>query len=200
MNGVDLGLKLCLVCYQVCPELQRRCPRCGGRVHTRRSNSIARCWALTLAAGLLYIPANLFPMMTISWLGQGGQPDTIISGVVKLIQNDMVLIAVLVFIASIVIPLFKLLGMAVLLLSIQFGYEMGLTMRQKMQLYRVISWIGRWSMLDIFIISLLAGLIQFGQLGKVEPGAGAWAFAAVVILTMLASNSFDSRLLWDKPA
>lgn len=163
----------------------------------RRKNSIARAWALTLAAALLYIPANIFPMMTISWLGQGGVPDTIISGVVKLIENDMALIAVLVFVASIVIPLMKLMGMAVLLFSIQFGYEMGLGIRQKVQLYRVISWIGRWSMLDIFIISLLAGLIQFGQLGQVEPGAGAWAFAAVVILTMLASNCFDPRLLWD---
>ncbi|KEI73433.1 paraquat-inducible protein A [Endozoicomonas elysicola] len=197
MNGIDLGLKLCLVCYLACPESQKRCYRCGGRVRMRRQNSIARCWALTLAAALLYIPANTLPMMSISWLGQGGEPDTIMSGVIKLIENDMLMIAAVVFIASILIPLLKLLGMAVLLLSIQSGYEMGLGIRQKIRLYRVISWIGRWSMLDIFIISLLAGLIQFGQLGQVEPGAGAWAFAAVVTLTMLASNSFDPRLLWD---
>ncbi|WP_066014090.1 paraquat-inducible protein A [Endozoicomonas atrinae] len=197
MNGIDLGVKLCLVCYQICPQHQRRCQRCGGRVHLRRTNSIGRSWALTLAAGLLYIPANIYPMMSVSWLGQGGEPDTILSGVVKLVEHDMVFIAVLVFVASILIPLIKLMGMAVLLLSIQCGYEMGLGIRQKMRLYRLISWIGRWSMLDIFIISLLAGLIQFGQFGQVEPGAGAWAFAAVVILSMLASSSFDPRLLWD---
>ena len=196
MNGRDLQMKLCLACHRICEQTTARCPRCGARVSTRLNNSLSRSWALTITAVLLYIPANMLPMMTVSKLGSG-QPDTIMSGVISLANHGMVPIAILVFVASILIPLLKLLGMTWLLISVQWGKKHELTLQRKMQLYRLITWIGRWSMLDIFIISLLTGLVQFGQLGQVTAGVGAWAFSAVVVMTMLAAITFDPRLLWD---
>ncbi|MGB1270687.1 MAG: paraquat-inducible protein A [Endozoicomonas sp.] len=196
MNGAEAGLKLCLDCSHVCSQSTAHCPRCGAKVVIRRTNSIARSWALTLTAGILYVPANILPMMTVNQFGQGSA-DTILSGVMRLLDHGLLAIAALVFAASIVVPLLKLLGMMWLLLSVQRSGRTRLSLHRKMQLYRVIVWIGRWSMLDIFIISLLASLVQFGQISQVIPGAGAWAFASVVIMTMLAAISFDPRLLWD---
>lgn len=196
MNGRDLNKKLCLVCHKICDENIAHCPRCGARVSTRLNNSLSRSWALTITAALLYIPANMLPMMTVSKFGNR-QPDTIMSGVISLVNHGMVPIALLVFVASILIPLLKLLGMLWLLMSVHWAQKHELPLSRKMQLYRLIVWIGRWSMLDIFIISLLAGLVQFGQLGQVTAGVGAWAFSAVVVMTMLAAITFDPRLLWD---
>ncbi len=197
MNGADHGLKLCLDCHRVCIQNQSHCTGCGSRVETRRKNSLTRCWALTLTAGVLYIPANVLPMMTVSQLNQG-QPETILSGVIELVNHGMIPIAILVFTASILVPVFKLIGMTWLLLNVHWGYKnTGIPRRRIMQLYRFILWIGRWSMLDIFIISLLAGIVQFGKLGQVTAGAGAYAFAVVVVITMFAAISFDPRLLWD---
>ncbi|MET4696548.1 paraquat-inducible protein A [Endozoicomonas sp. NE40] len=193
INGSDVGLKLCLSCHKVCAEQTERCPRCGARVYQRRQNSIARCWALTLTAAMLYIPANLLPMMTVSKFEEG-QPQTIFSGVAELVNQGMIPIALLVFTASVVVPILKLLGMVWLLICVRFP---GAAMHRQQMLYRMIVWIGRWSMLDIFIISLLVGLVQFGQLGTVTAGTGAYAFASVVVTTMLAAMQFDPRLLWD---
>ena len=192
-SGQSLGMKLCLDCHKVCPVPMQNCPRCGARVRCRRKNSLARSWALTLTAALLYIPANFLPMMTVSQFEQG-QPQTIMSGVIELIHQGMIPIALLVFTASIVVPLMKLLGMTWLLICVHFPY---MAMHRQVMLYRMIVWIGRWSMLDIFIISLLVGLVQFGQLGTVTAGIGAYAFASVVVTTMLAAIQFDPRLLWD---
>ncbi len=196
MNGVDQGLQLCLDCHQACPVTDQYCSRCGSRLYLRRKNSIARSWALTIAAALLYIPANLFPMMTVSQFDRG-KPDTIMSGVIELVNHGMVPIAILVFTASILVPLLKLLGMFWLLMAYHRGREQGISLHNKMRLYRLIVWIGRWSMLDIFIISLLTGLVQFGRVSQVTAETGVWAFSAVVVITMLAAISFDPRLLWD---
>lgn len=196
MNGIDARLKLCLDCHRICSFRTKHCPRCGARVFERRPNSLARSWALTLTAALLYIPANILPMMTVSKLGRG-QPDTIMSGIIELVNQGMVPIALLVFAASVLVPLLKLTGMTWLLISVHRGRNHELPMQRKMTLYRLIVWIGRWSMLDIFIISLLTGLVQFGYWGEVTAGSGAWAFSAVVLITMLAAISFDPRLLWD---
>ena len=192
-TGKQRHLKLCLDCHKVCQLHQQHCPRCGARVISRRTNSLARSWAFTLTAALLYIPANLLPMMTVSKFEQG-QPQTIMSGVFELIHQGMVPIALLVFTASILVPLLKLLGMVWLLLSVHYPT---IALHKQMLLYRLIIWIGRWSMLDIFIISLLVGLVKFGQLGTVTAGIGAYAFASVVVMTMLAAMQFDPRLLWD---
>ncbi|OED44293.1 paraquat-inducible protein A [Endozoicomonas sp. (ex Bugula neritina AB1)] len=193
LTGQALGLKLCLDCHKVCSVDQNVCHRCGARVELRRHNSLSRSWALTITAALLYIPANLLPMMTVSKL-EPGQPQTIMSGVLELIHQGMVPIAILIFTASIVVPLLKLLGMVWLLLSVHYPNR---AQHKQVTLYRLIVWIGRWSMLDIFIISLLVGLVQFGRLGTVNAGMGAYAFACVVVSTMLAGMQFDPRLLWD---
>ena len=197
-RAIDAGLLICHECHQLNRqqlELDRQyCTRCGAQVHARRPNSLIRTWALLLTAAILYIPANVLPIMTINSLGQG-QPDTIMSGVITLVGHGMLPIAAVVFIASILVPTFKLVGIALLLYSVQRHQPM--TARQRILMYRFIEWIGRWSMLDIFVIAILVAVVKFGSLASVEPGPGAVAFASVVILTMLAALTFDPRLIWD---
>lgn len=198
MRAIDAGLVLCHECHQLnrCSQVSERstCLRCGASIHARRPHSIGRTWALLLAAALLYLPANLLPIMAVSTFGQG-TADTIMSGVIALVQHGMLPIALLVFVASIVVPSFKLLGLALLLISVQ--RHQPLSARQRIFMFRFIEWIGRWSMLDIFVIAILVAVVNFGRLASVEPGWGALAFAGVVILTMLAALTFDPRLIWD---
>ena len=198
MRAIDAGLIICHECHQLNrhqPDLQRQfCTRCGGRIHERQPNSLARTWALLITAAILYIPANVLPIMTVNSFGKG-QPDTIMSGVITLVENGMAPIAIVVFVASILVPTFKLVGIALLLYSVQRHQPM--SARQRILMYRFIEWIGRWSMLDIFVIAILVAVVRFGSLASVEPGVGAVAFASVVILTMLAALTFDPRLIWD---
>lgn len=197
MRALDAGILVCHECQQLNrppAEQPPRCRRCGARLHGRRPNSIARTWALLLSAALLYIPANLLPIMSVHMLGRGS-PATIMGGVIELIQAGMLPIALVVFVASILVPSFKLLGIALLLYSVQRHQVM--SPRQRILMYRFIEWIGRWSMLDIFVIAILVALVSFGNLASIEASAGALAFAAVVILTMLAAITFDPRLIWD---
>ena len=170
------------------------CPRCGFPLRARKPNSIARTWALGIAALILYIPANVYPVLTFTELG-AGQPSTILGGVRELIDADMWPLAALVFFASIVVPGLKVAGLGLLLLTTQAGSRRRL--RDRTRLYRFIDQIGRWSMIDIFMGSILVALLQFGAIVSVTPGPGALAFAAVVILTMLAAQTFDPRLMWD---
>ncbi|MCK5894506.1 MAG: paraquat-inducible protein A [Endozoicomonadaceae bacterium] len=194
ITGRQLGLQQCMECHAVCHYDLHHCPRCGAAVYMRRRNSLQRTWALLMTAAILFIPANLMPIMTVSQFGKG-TPDTIMSGVIALMRHDMLPIALVVFTASILVPLFKLTGMIILLLSVQKGRPARI--RQHIQLYRFIELIGRWSMLDIFMISILVALVSFGRLATIEAGPGAVAFSCVVVLTMLAAISFDPRLLWD---
>ncbi|MCF6754718.1 paraquat-inducible protein A [Pseudomonas stutzeri] len=198
MRAADAGLMVCHECHQLNrhqPEHARQhCARCGARVHMRRPNSIVRTWALLLSAALLYLPANLLPIMTVRMLGDG-TPDTIMSGVVTLARHGMYPIAAVVFVASILVPTFKLIGIAMLLISVQRHHPM--SPRQRLLVFRFIEWIGRWSMLDIFVIAILVAIVNFGSLASVEAGTGAVAFASVVVLTMLAAITFDPRLIWD---
>ncbi len=197
MRALDAGILVCDECHQLShhvPGERQRCRRCGAPLHARRPNSIARTWALLLAAALLYIPANLLPIMTVNLFGQGS-PATIMEGVLELIHAGMLPIALVVFVASILVPTFKLVGIALLLYSVQ--RHLPLSPRQRIFMFRFIEWIGRWSMLDIFVIAILVALVSFGNLASIEAGAGAMAFAAVVILTMLAAITFDPRLIWD---
>ncbi len=185
----------CLCCGLLCEGAPgARCPRCESRLHARKPQSFGRSLALVLAAGLLYIPANLLPIMTVDYHGQG-VPNTILSGVEELAASGMWPLAILVFFASITVPVLKLLGLGVLLASARRGMTGRLVDRAR--LYRLIDAIGRWSMIDVFMLSILVGVVQLGLLASVTPGAGAVAFAGVVILTMLASQSFDPRLMWD---
>jgi len=198
MRAIDAGILVCGECH----ELNRRedgrdsqtCTRCGAVVHERRPNSIVRTWALLLTAMVLYIPANVLPIMTVSALGQGS-PDTIMSGVITLMKHGMLPIAAVVFIASILVPTFKLVGIGLLLYSVQ--RRQPLSARQRIWMYRFIEFIGRWSMLDIFVIAILVAVVNFGRIASVEANLGAVAFATVVILTMLAALTFDPRLIWD---
>lgn len=197
MRAIDAGILVCDECHQLNRQRigeRERCRRCGARLHARRPHSIVRTWALLLTAALLYIPANLLPIMTVNLFGQGS-PATIMEGVLELIHADMLPIALVVFVASILVPTFKLVGIALLLYSVQ--RHQPLSPRQRIVMFRFIEWIGRWSMLDIFVIAILVALVSFGSLASIEAGAGAMAFAAVVVLTMLAAITFDPRLIWD---
>jgi len=198
MRAIDAGILICMECH----ELNRQeedgdeqvCTRCGAAVHPRRPNSLILTWALLLTSAILYIPANMLPIMTVSSLGKG-DPSTIMSGVITLVQHGMFPIAAVVFVASILVPTFKLVGIALLLFSVQ--RRQPLSARQRIIMYRFIEFIGRWSMLDIFVIAILVAIVNFGRIASVEANLGAIAFASVVILTMLAAVTFDPRLIWD---
>lgn len=188
----------CHICGQVVPLPAGahgvHCPRCHAALHHRKPDALARTWALLIAAALLYIPANVLPVMTVTSFGKGA-PDTILSGVVELIHADMWPIAVLVFFASITVPVLKIVGLVLLLVSVQRGWSG--RARDRTRLFRMIEQVGRWSMIDVFMISILAVLVNLGEIAQIEPGPGAVAFASVVILTMLAAHSFEPRLIWD---
>jgi paraquat-inducible protein A len=170
------------------------CRRCGGLLHDRKPRGIARCWALLIAAAVLYIPANVYPVLTVVQMGSGA-PSTILGGVEELVTAKMYPLAAIVFIASIMVPMLKLVGLAILLVMTQFRRNERLV--DRVRLYRIIAVIGRWSMIDIFMESILVALVQFGAIVTIEPGVGAVAFAGVVILTIFAAESFDPRVMWD---
>ena len=198
MRAIDAGILVCTECHELNKQEaevdEQSCTRCGAQVHARRPNSLTRTWALLITAAIIYIPANVLPIMTVSSLGQG-EPSTIMSGVIELVQHGMIPIASVVFIASILVPTFKLVGIALLLFSVQ--RRQPLSARQRIWMYRFIEFIGRWSMLDIFVIAILVAVVNFGRIASVEANLGAVAFASVVILTMLAAVTFDPRLIWD---
>jgi len=171
-----------------------RCLRCNAPLSVRKPDSVVRTWALLLAAAALYVPANLYPVMTVVRFGRG-QPSTILGGVQELIEYKMWPLALLVFGASIMVPVLKLISLVVLLVSTQ--RRAAGRLRDRTRLYRIVDVLGRWSMIDVFMLSILVALVQMGLLASVTPGLGGVCFAAVVILTMLAAFSFDPRLMWD---
>lgn len=188
----------CPVCGLVCqaPDAGAAagCPRCGAALHPRKPDSVGRTWALLIAAYILFLPSNLLPIMLTTSL-TGTQRDTILSGVVYLWLHGSWPLAALVFFASIVVPLVKLVSLTFLLASVQRGAVW--RPLERARLYRLLEFIGRWSMLDIYVITILSALVQMQALAQVSAGPGAIAFGAVVVLTMLASKSFDPRLIWD---
>lgn len=170
------------------------CPRCGAHLHLRKPDSIARTWAFLIAAAILYIPANTMPIMETSSLF-GSQRDTILSGIVFLWISGSWPLAAIVFIASIMVPMLKLIALTWLLISVQRGSARN--PMQSARLYRLVEVIGRWSMLDIYVVTLLVALVQLQSLAFIKAGPGALAFGAVVVLTMFAAMAFDPRLIWD---
>jgi len=191
-----LGLVACERCRLLCRQAEQpaACPRCGATLHSRRPNSIARTWALLLAATVLYIPANLLPITHTTSLGQV-QSDTIISGVTYFIHSGSWPIALVIFVASVFVPLLKLLILSFLVISVQGRWRWRPVDRTR--LYRLTEAVGRWSMLDIFVVTILVALVHLGTLASIEAGAGALFFAAVVVITMFAAEAFDPRLIWD---
>ena len=170
------------------------CTRCGAALHTRKPNSVARAWALLIAAYVLIVPANVLPVMVSGSLF-GSESDTIMSGVAFLWSDGSWLLAGILFIASIAVPFAKLGAMTFLLVSVQ--RRSTLAPEQRTRLYRVLEFVGRWSMIDIYVAAILTALVQFGGLMSIQAGPGAIAFGAVVVLTMFAAESFDPRLIWD---
>jgi paraquat-inducible protein A len=170
------------------------CPRCGAVLHRRRPYSVARTWAFLIAATCLYAPANFLPIMTYTRYARATD-YTILGGAVELLDAGQWPLALLVFLASVCVPVLKIVGLLVLLVSTHLGRPGHL--RDRTHLYRIIEVIGRWSMIDVFMISILTAIVQIGQIANVIPRAGAPCFAAVVVLTMLAAGSFDPRLMWD---
>lgn len=170
------------------------CPRCGSHLHSRKPNSINRSWALLVAAIILYIPANLLPMMHTSSMF-GPQSDTIMSGVVYFWTSGSWYLALIIFFASVMVPLLKMIALALLLVSAQRRSRW--QPQQRAKLYRLVEFVGRWSMLDVYVVAVIVALVQLKALASIQPGPGTIAFGAVVVLTMFAAMAFDPRLIWD---
>jgi len=195
-TAASLGLTACPHCAAVWKNAEEgeACGRCGTRLHTRKPQSLNRTWALLIAACMMYIPANLLPVMITRTLF-GTQNDTILSGVIYFWVSGAYGLAAIVFIASFLVPLFKLAVLFLLVVLAQRGSTW--RRRERAKLYHIIEVIGRWSMLDVFVVSLLTGLVQIQGFAVITAGVGIAAFGSVVVLTMLASLSFDPKLTWD---
>jgi paraquat-inducible protein A len=198
VTGASRGIARCHACGLLARMpagvLTVDCPRCGSALHVRKVASLSRTWAFLVAAIVLYVPANVLPVMDTSSLF-GTQKDTIMSGVVYLWTSGSWPLALLVFIASIAVPMVKILGLSYLAWSTQRGSTW--LPEQRTRIYRMIELVGRWSMLDIYVITMLVALVQFKALATIKAGPAAVAFGAVVVLTMFAANMFDPRLIWD---
>ncbi|MBV1789782.1 paraquat-inducible protein A [Marinobacterium sp. D7] len=197
-SALAQGLLRCHDCTALWPLAleEQHCPRCGALLHSREPNSLVRTWALLITSALLMLPANLLPIMRVTMLSSQGDASTIMGGVIELTKHGLWGIAIVVLAASILIPVGKILALGSLLIAIQFGKATNL--KQKMVMFRIVHWIGRWSMLDIFVVGILVALVQFGNLAYIVGQTGALAFAGVVVFTMLAANTLDTRLIWDR--
>lgn len=198
--AIEQHLALCNTCHklQALPEIgsnsEAHCARCGDPLHFRKPNSITNAWALLFTGVACLIPAQIWPIMKIGVLGNTSS-DSIMSGVITLMQLGSYLVAAVVFIASIFVPVTKVLALTIILLSVQFRWN--INSRQRVIMYRLLEWIGRWSMLDIFVVAIMAALVKITGLAEISAGAGATAFALAVVFTMFAAMSFDTRLIWD---
>jgi len=198
LTAAEAGLVSCEMCRLLSrpadPTEPGYCPRCGAELVSRRYHSIQYTWALVIAAAICYIPANVLPVLNTTTLGSTDS-DTIMGGVVFLYTSGSWPLALIVLIASVMVPLGKLVALVYLLITVQRGSLGG--HRERIRLYRMVVFIGRWSMLDVFVDTFTVALVQLSPLMSVEPGPGVLFFAAVVVLTMIAADSFDPRLIWD---
>ncbi|MBW1636100.1 MAG: PqiA/YebS family transporter subunit [Deltaproteobacteria bacterium] len=195
VTAAEKRIQLCHICHKLSPFSDAVCPRCGDTLHRRKPMSVSRTWALVVSSALFFIPANLMPIMQVDFLGM---PDrsTILDGIIYFLHTGSYGIGLIIFIASILVPVFKIVGLTILLLSthprsVRF-------LKQKTAMFRFISFIGRWSMLDIFVIALLTVLVDFGFFSSIHTAPAATYFCFVVAFTMLAAISFDPRIMWDK--
>ena len=200
LTATEAGLVSCEACTLLSRPaegaLAAYCPRCGAELVWRRHHSIQYTWALVIAAAICYIPANVLPVLTTNALGSS-ESDTIMGGVMLLYNTGSWPLALIVLIASVMVPLGKLIALSYLLISVQRGSIKN--NHDRTRLYRVVEFIGRWSMLDVFVDTFTVALIQLQPLMSVEPGMGVLFFAGVVVLTMIAAETFDPRLIWDSP-
>jgi len=197
-TALNQGLISCHSCHLLCrsadPDTIMTCPRCNTRLHRRKPNSIKRTWALVVAAAIFYIPANVLPITTVVSLGQA-QSDTIMSGVIYFIYSGMWPIALVIFVASIFVPILKLIILIFLLITVQ--RKSSWRQKDRTRLYRITEVVGRWSMVDIFVVTILVALVKLGGLASIQAQYGAVFFCAVVVITLFAAMSFDPRLIWD---
>lgn len=197
ITAADAGLLACLSCELVSHPpsgSDAACPRCGRRLHSRKPATLTRTWTFLVSAMVLYLPANILPIMETQSIF-GSQSDTILSGVVYLWSTGSWPFAIIVFVASITVPLIKMLSLLTVLIAVHRGVRRHCG--DLARLYRLLEVIGRWSMLDVYVVAILVTLVHVQLLATVTPGKGAVAFGAVVVLTMLATMSFDPRLIWD---
>ena len=200
LTAKTASLISCDKCHLLCKDLPKLeglstiCPRCGSRLHSRKPNSIGRTWALIIAAFIFYIPANVLPITKVISFGKA-QSDTIMSGVIYFVQSGSWPIALVIFVASVFVPLLKLFLLTFLLISVQRKSQW--RPKDRTRLYRITEAVGRWSMVDIYVVTILVALVKLGSLATIEAGPGAVFFAGVVIITMFAAMSFDPRLIWD---
>ena len=198
LTAMQQGLQTCegcgLLSRPAFGTMEGRCPRCGHELSFRKHASLQRTWAFLIGAAICYIPANILPVMTTT-TATGAESDTILQGVVLLWSPTGWPLSLIVLIASVMIPVAKIAALAYLLITVQRGSIE--SNEQRIRLYRVVEIVGRWSMVDVFVCTFTASLVQLQPLMAVEPSAGLIFFAAVVVLTMLAAESFDPRLIWD---
>ena len=188
-------LASCHLCLKLADASLHECPRCGEPLHLRKNNSLQRTLALLVTAAVLYIPANILPIMITDQFGNA-TASTILGGVVLLIDMGSVPIAAIIFIASVMVPLGKLIALFYLFWSV--GNNKQSDPRQRTIMYRAAEFIGKWSMVDVFVVSILVALVQLTGLLVILPGSAAVAFAGVVLVTMVAAESFDPRIIWDQ--
>lgn len=198
VRAKDNGVAGCHTCGQVVAlhdKKEAACPRCGCDVHYRKHDSITRAWALLISAFIMYIPSNTEPMMYTTSLGQQGS-DTIMSGVLYFLAHGDWPLALVIFSASILLPLLKMMAIAYLLVMVQLGASHRKI--ENTRLYMIAELMGKWSMVDVFVVALLTVLVQLGALTTIEPGPAGLAFAAMVLLTMFSAMAFDPKLIWDQ--
>lgn len=193
-TGASRNLATCHLCYKLASATLHDCPRCGSALHLRKRDSLQRTLALLITACLLYIPANLYPIMYTEQLGKT-EASTILGGVVLLIDLGSMPVAIVIFIFSVMVPSGKIMAIFYLVWSVERHSVLG--PRQRSMMYRITEFIGKWSMVDVFVVSILVALVHLGGLLVIRPGIAALSFAGVVIITMIAAESFDSRLIWD---
>jgi len=193
-GALESGLLGCHICGALNDAGRHRCSRCAGHLHARKPGGLNRTWALLVTSAILYIPANVYPIMDTVMFGDGS-PSTILGGVALLWSMGSYPIAAVIFFASVVVPLVKIMALFWLCYMVQQGK--GDSPLGKLKLYRMTEFVGRWSMIDVFVVAILAGLIRLDNLMTIYPGPAAVAFAGVVLITMVAAMSFDPRLIWD---
>ena len=195
-SAMAQGLAGCHDCGKMArlTEHHQRCTRCGGALHFRKTNSLTRSWALLIASAIFYVPANLLPITKTSALGKE-QADTIMSGVIYFLHHGDWPLALVIFSASVAVPFLKIIALTFLLTMAQRRSTWRPMDRTKV--YRLTEMVGRWSMIDIFVVTIMVALVQLGMLATIQAGPGAMYFGIVVVLTMLAAQSFDPRLIWD---
>lgn len=190
----EAGLVACGRCGRLHPIAEAYCERCSAPLESRDFESPQKVWAWLFAGLVAYVPANVYPMLRTSQLGKTTD-STIVGGVFDLIHHGSIGIAAIVFFASVVIPVGKFLAIAYLAISVQRKSLMNQHNRHK--LYEVVEFVGRWSMIDVFVVAILSALVQFDTLASINPGIAAFSFAISVVFTMLSAQSFDARLIWD---